>query len=164
MKKYNTFLLLFAVILFCSCEKENPKQADSQNAANSSSSAFIKPDNTNNQTVPGGTASACTISGNFTGTAVGTSPANNGITVSLLYNFGDNNFFRVASPANNPYAGFGGYRVTCDSIIIVSYNTLNSGYYLVSAKFSNNRNSFAGTWVNQNNPSVDYGTLALNKQ
>lgn len=162
MKK--NYTLLLAIIFLFSCEKESPDQSENQNVAGATASSIIKTESANNQTVPGGTAAACTIDGNFRGTAVGTSPANNGVTVSLLYTFGANNFFRVAAPANDPYAGFGSYRVTCDSVTIVSYNTLNGGYYLVKGKFSNNRNTFAGTWINENNPSIDYGTLTLTKQ
>ena len=163
MKKYNTLLLLFAVILFCSCEKENPKQADSQNAANSSSSALIKTDNTNNQTVPGGTASACTISGIYVGNIVGTSPANNGIVAPLVYQFMPQNFVRGAATINN-WVSFGGCRVTCDSVIWYAFNTINSGYYLHKGKFSNNGTTITGTWINENNPSVDYGNLTITKQ
>lgn len=161
---YNTLLFLFAVILFYSCEKENPKQADSQNAANSSSSAFLKPESTNNQTVPGGTANACTLSGTYVGTVVGTSPANNGITLSTVHRFKENNFITAGSTVASPDATWGGYRVTCDSVIMSTYHITNGGTYLHKGKFSNNRNTISGTWVNLNNPSVDYGNFTVTKQ
>jgi hypothetical protein len=161
MKKYLPIAIL--IFITVSCEKENTRSENAAFANNAGSSAMNN-ESTNIQSVPGGTGTECTIAGNFVGTIIGTSPANNGIIAPVVYQFMDNNFLRGASTLSNPWVSFGGCRVTCDSVIWNSYNTINSGYYIHKGRFSNNRTVISGTWINLNNPTIDYGNLTVNKQ
>jgi hypothetical protein len=161
MKKYLFFAAVILISASCEKDKESRETNSLQSAA---SNSLLVTDKTNTQSVPGGTGSECTISGNFVGTVIGTSPSNNGITASIAYQFMADNFLRGASSLAVPWSTWGGYRATCDSVVWMNYNPPNGGYYIVKGKFSNNRTVISGTWLNQSNPSDDYGNFTLTKQ
>ncbi len=162
MKKYLFASLFIWVLTACEKEKTNVDNTDAVSTSITNGSSGLE--STNSQTVPGGVGSECNVSGNFVGNIVGTSPANNGITAPVFYQFMENNFLRGASTTSNPFSTWGGYRVTCDSVIWMNYNPANAGYYINKGKFSTNRTIISGTWLNQNNATVDYGNFTITKQ
>lgn len=100
----------------------------------------------------------CELRGTFTGS--GTSHLGNSSYSS--YTFQDNNFVDGKEAAGEPYVTFGGYRNTCDSVIMSVYYTTNSSFYILKGKFSNNRNTISGTFNNLTTPT-DYGTFTISK-
>lgn len=100
----------------------------------------------------------CPLRGTYKG--AGTSHLGNSSYSEWL--FQDNNFVTGKEAAGGSYVTFGGYRNTCDSVIMSVYYTTNLCYYLLKGKFSNNRNTISGTFNNLTNTS-DYGTFTVSK-
>jgi hypothetical protein len=100
----------------------------------------------------------CPLRGTFTGS--GTSHLGNSSYGS--YTFQDNNFVVGREVAGGPFVTWGGYRNTCDSVVMSVYYKTNSSYYLLKGKFSNNRNTISGTFSNLTIPA-DFGTFTLSK-
>ena len=97
------------------------------------------------------------------GTYKGSGTSHLGNSSYSEYFFQDNNFVTgKESAASITYATFGGFRNTCDSVIMSVYYIGNSSYYLLKGKFSNNRNTITGTFNNLTNTS-DYGTFTITK-
>jgi hypothetical protein len=96
------------------------------------------------------------------GTYVGTSTATGGGSSTTIYTFEDNNLAVGKLTVGGPGVTFGGYRNTCDSMIISVYYAGNSSYYLLKGKFSNNRNTITGTFNNLTTTS-DFGTFTITK-
>ena len=96
------------------------------------------------------------------GTYVGSGTSHLGNSSYSEWNFRDNNFVTGKEAAGGSYVTFGGYRNTCDSVIMSVYYNTNSSYYLLKGKFSNNRNTITGTFNNLTTPS-DYGTFTVSK-
>jgi len=99
----------------------------------------------------------CPVRGKYTGTSI----ANGGVTTSLSYTFEDNNLVVGASDAGTSVT-YGGYKNTCDSVILSVFYTTNSSFYILRGKFSNNRNTISGTFNDLTTPT-DYGTFTISK-
>ena len=102
--------------------------------------------------------SVCPISGTY----VGTGTPNVGFSSNAIYTFAANHFVEGRHELNQAAVSFGGYRNTCDSVIFSVYYNINSSYYLLKGKFSNNRNTIAGTFKNLNTPT-DFGVFTITK-
>jgi hypothetical protein len=100
----------------------------------------------------------CPLRGTYTGS--GTSHLGN--SSYSEYTFRDNNFVVGRDTAGGSFVTWGGYRNTCDSVVMSLYYSTNSSYYLLKGKFSNNRNTITGTFNNLTTPS-DFGTFTLSK-
>jgi hypothetical protein len=96
------------------------------------------------------------------GTFVGSGTSHLGNSAYSEYTFQENNFVFGKEAAGGSYTTFGGYRNTCDSVIMSVYYKTNSSFYLLKGKFSNNRNTISGTFNNLTTPS-DYGTFTVSK-
>jgi len=128
------YLLLFVLIvtLYAGCKKDK--------------------DNVNDN------SSVCDIKGTYFGTAV----ASTGGSTTEAYEFRANNFAVGTVTLGGPGVTFGGYRNTCDSVIISSHYAANGDYYLLLGKFSSNRTILSGTY--QDITSGVHGTFTLTKQ
>jgi hypothetical protein len=100
----------------------------------------------------------CPLRGTYTGS--GTSHLGN--SSYSEWSFRDNNFVAGKEAPGGTYVTFGGYRNTCDSVIMSVYYNTNASFYLLKGKFSNNRNTITGTFNNLTTPS-DYGTFTVSK-
>ena len=133
MKTKLKFLILFASLaLIYSCKK----------------------DDTTTPTAP----TTCDVKGTYTGTA--TSVAGN--SSPGVYKLQDNNFVIGSVPPNTNGVTFGGYRNTCDSVIMSLYYNANNSYYLIQGRLSNNGNTISGSFKNLTIPS-DNGTFTVSK-
>ena len=95
------------------------------------------------------------------GTYIGLSTASGGASSGLTYELRDNNF-AVGRDQTNATVTFGGYRNTCDSVVLSVYYTTNSSYYLLEGKLDNNKTTISGTFKNLTTPA-DFGTFAISK-
>ena len=97
------------------------------------------------------------------GVYFGTSASSTGATSTLAYYLEDNNFARSSVTLGGSFVTFGGYRNTCDSVIISVRYTSNNSYYLLKGKLLENRTKLSGTFVNLTTPT-DNGTFMMTKQ
>jgi len=97
------------------------------------------------------------------GVYFGTSASSSGATSTLAYNLEDNNFARGSVTLGGTFVTFGGYRNTCDSVILSVRYTTNNSYYILRGKLLENRTKLAGTYINLTTPS-DNGTFSMTKQ
>src|SRR5215217_2048457 len=103
-------------------------------------------------------APTCDARGTYAGVATSSTS-----TSPLVYKLKENNFAVGSVTIEGAATTFGGYRSTCDSVIISSWYNANSSYYLLKGAFSNNRTVLSGTFENLTTPS-DKGTFTLTKQ
>lgn len=96
------------------------------------------------------------------GTFVGTNTPSVGTPSGIVYTFQDNNFVVGRHTVGGAGVSFGGYRNTCDSVIWNVYYTVNSSYYLLKGKISNNGNTISGSFNNLTTTS-DFGTFTMSK-
>ena len=101
---------------------------------------------------------ACDLRGIYTGTAT----SSTGTTITETYTLKDNNFAVGSITPEGASITFGGYRNTCDSVIISAYYAGNNSYYLLQGKLSNSRTTISGSFKNITTPS-DFGTFSLSK-
>jgi hypothetical protein len=101
----------------------------------------------------------CDVKGVYSGSSVSTT----GAASSTVYYLEDNNFAKGSTSVGGTFVTFGGYRNTCDSVILSVRYTSNSSYYLLKGKLLDNKTKISGTFVNLTTPS-DNGTFALIKQ
>ena len=100
----------------------------------------------------------CDVRGTYAGTS------NNGtINSNLAYVLKENNFAVGSVTVGGATTTYGGYRNTCDSVILSVYYTSNSNYYLLSGKLSADKKTISGNFQNLTNTS-DHGTFSLTKQ
>ena len=100
----------------------------------------------------------CDVRGFYSGTNL----SDKGASSVLTYDLRDNNFAVGGTTAGSAPVTFGGYRNTCDSVILSVYYTGNSSYYLLQGKLLNNRTTISGTFKNLTNPT-DFGTFSISK-
>ena len=100
----------------------------------------------------------CDVRGRYTGTAH-SALGGNGVATYILK---DNNSLVGSVKPTDPAVTFGGYRNTCDSVIMSVYYTSNSSYYLLLGKLSNNGNTISGVSYNLTT-IADSSTFTLNK-
>lgn len=117
------------------------------------SMACDKEDDTTTPTTP----VVCDVRATYSGL----NTASTGGTYPTKYDLRDNNF-AVGYEPNNVAVTFGGYRNTCDSVILSVYYTTNSSYYLLQGKLLNNGTTIAGSYKNLTTPS-DFGTFTMSK-
>ena len=102
----------------------------------------------------------CDVRGTYTGTAV----ASTGASVVESYRLQDNNFAVGALTPTGPGVTFGGFRNTCDSIVISAFYPAGANYYLLKGKLSTTVPiTLTGTFNNLTVPT-DFGTFAFTKQ
>ena len=102
----------------------------------------------------------CDVRGTYTGTAV----SSTGTSVVESYRLQDNNFAVGAFTPTGPGITFGGFRNSCDSIVISAYYNAGSAYYLLKGKLSTTSPvTLSGTFNNLTVPS-DFGTFVFTKQ
>lgn len=101
----------------------------------------------------------CDAKGNYAGTATSSTSVNS----PLVYKLQENNFALGGVTLAGATTTFGGYRNTCDSVIISSWYNGNGSYYLLKGKFTINRTVLSGTFNNLTTPT-DFGTFTLTKQ
>ena len=100
----------------------------------------------------------CDVKGFYSGT----STSDKGVTSPLTYSLRDNNFAVGGVTVGGQAVTFGGYRNTCDSVIMsVNYNA-GSNYYLLEGKLTNNKATISGTFKNLTTPT-DFGTFTISK-
>lgn len=100
----------------------------------------------------------CNVKGTYSGTSI----ASTGNTSQTTYKLLDNNFaVGSVTPAGSAVT-FGGYRNTCDSVIMSVYYASNSSYYLLQGKLSNSGNTISGTFKNLTTTS-DFGTFSITR-
>jgi hypothetical protein len=101
----------------------------------------------------------CDVKGIYSGTAT----SSNGNSSPLAYSLRENNFAVGFVTKEGAAVTFGGYRNTCDSVIMsVNYNGGNGSYYLLEGKLLNNKTTIAGTFKNLTTPT-DFGTFSISK-
>lgn len=102
----------------------------------------------------------CDVKGTYAGsaTASGTTTAS-----PMVYKLQENNFAVGSLTVGGTPTTIGGYRNTCDSVIISSWYNGNGHFYLLKGILSNNRTVITGTFNNLTNTS-DFGTFTMTKQ
>lgn len=103
-------------------------------------------------------ATVCDVRGTYSGTNL----SSTGASTTLTYKLQDNNFAVGSVTPSGAGVTFGGYRNTCDSVILSVYYSGNSSYYLLQGKLLNNRTTIAGTFKNLTTPT-DFGTFSISK-
>lgn len=109
-------------------------------------------------TAQNNTTVTCDTRGTYTGTGIDFK----GNTTTLTYTLADNNFAVGGLNPTSAKSAFGGYRNTCDSVILSIYSTLNNSYYLLRGKLTNNDSTISGSFTNTTSPT-DYGTFTMSK-
>ncbi len=104
-------------------------------------------------------APTCNVKGVYTYSAT-SSTGNSAVSKFTLH---DNNLAVGTSSLTGPNVTYGGYRNTCDSVILSVYYVTPGHYYLIAGKLSNNNTTITGTFKNLTNIS-DFGTIVLQKQ
>src|SRR5947207_1393530 len=99
------------------------------------------------------TPSVCDVRGTYSGTSM----ASTGATSTQTYKLQDNNFAVGSVTPTGAAVTFGGYRNTCDSVILSVYYTGNSSYYLLQGRLLNGGATITGTFKNLTTPT-DFGT------
>ncbi|MBS1750607.1 MAG: hypothetical protein JST63_11930 [Bacteroidetes bacterium] len=100
----------------------------------------------------------CDVKGTYSGTSLASTSVSSTLTYKLL----DNNFAVGSETPKGTATTFGGYRNTCDSVILSVYYTKNASYYLLEGKLSNDKTTISGTFKNLTDNS-DYGTFTMSK-
>jgi hypothetical protein len=100
----------------------------------------------------------CDVKGTYSGTNL----ASTGASSTLTYKLQDNNFAVGSVTPTGAAVTFGGYRNTCDSVILSVYYAGNSSYYLLQGKLLNNGTTISGSFKNLTTPS-DFGTFSISK-
>lgn len=100
----------------------------------------------------------CPLRGSYSGSNL----THTGTAGSIYYTFQDNNLAVGKSSAGGADVTFGGYKNTCDSVILSVYYSANSSYYTLAGKISNSGNTISGVFNNLTDPS-DYGTFTMSK-
>ena len=108
------------------------------------------------------TVKYCPTNCDIRGTYSGTNTASTGGSSTLTYKFQDNNFAIGSITPTGSITTYGGYRNTCDSVILSVYYSNNNSYYLLQGKLLNNGATISGTFKNLTNTS-DYGTFSISK-
>ena len=103
-------------------------------------------------------AAVCDVRGFYTGANLSSKNESSPIT----YDLRDNNFAVGGVTANTPAVTFGGYRNTCDSVILSVYYTGGNAYYLLQGKLSSDKKTISGNFKNLTN-TLDYGTFTMSK-
>jgi|SRR5688572_2776169 len=98
---------------------------------------------------------------NVKGTYIGTRTTSGGSSSVLSYDLRENNF-AVGFNSSEAAVTFGGYRNTCDSVVLSVYYTINSSYYLLEGKLENNKTTISGTFKNLTTPA-EFGTFTISK-
>lgn len=106
------------------------------------------------------TSQKCDIRGTYAGTATASGST---IASPIVYKLQDNNFTVGSITIEGVATTFGGYRNTCDSVIISSWYNGNGHYYLLKGILTKNRTVITGTFNNLTNTS-DFGTFTMTKQ
>jgi hypothetical protein len=101
----------------------------------------------------------CNIKGAYTYSAT----SSTGNSAVSKFTFLDNNLTVGTSSLAGPDVTYGGYRNTCDSVILSVYYTTPGHYYIIAGKLSNNNTTITGTFKNLTN-TADFGTITLQKQ
>jgi len=101
---------------------------------------------------------SCEISGVYSGKA----ESSTGNMTILTYKFESNNFAVGSVTPAGAAVTFGGYRNTCDSVIMSVNYTSTGHYYLLQGKLSNGNATISGTFKNLTNTS-DFGTFTITK-
>jgi len=133
MKSISIFLFL-SLTIFISCDKDD--------------------DGGTNNTPP-----VCDVKALYAGTGI----ASTGASTTMVYQLRDNNFAVGYVSVGGAAVTFGGYRNTCDSVIISSYYTGNGSYYLLKGILNASKTVISGTFQNQTN-TLDFGTFSITKQ
>ena len=90
----------------------------------------------------------CNVQGTYSGVATASANASTaGQSTTESYILGSDNL-AVGYGGSNAAVTFGGYTNTCDSIIISSYYTSSSSYYLLKGVLSDNKMTLSGTYQN----------------
>jgi hypothetical protein len=105
------------------------------------------------------TPTVCDVKALYAGTAT----SSTGTNATMVYQLKDNNFAVSYVSVGGAAVTFGGYRNTCDSVIISSYYTGNSNYYLLKGILNASKTVISGTFQNQTN-TLDFGTFSITKQ
>ena len=108
---------------------------------------------------PTPTPTTCDVKGTYAGTAT----PSVGATSPLVYELRAENFAVGRVTVGGSAVTFGGYRGTCDSVIISTFYTGNSSYYLHKGVLNSAKTVISGTFQNLTTPS-DFGTFTLTKQ
>jgi hypothetical protein len=136
MKHRFSFLLLTSVlapsVLLNSCKKETTTQP---------------PTNT-----------ACDVRGIYTGT----NTSSTGVSATSTYKLQDNNLALGSVTPTGPVVTYGGYRNTCDSVVLSVYYVSNNSYYLLQGRLSNNGKTISGSFKNLTT-TTDFGTFNISK-
>jgi hypothetical protein len=104
-------------------------------------------------------ATECDVKGTYAGTVT----ASGGGSSPAVYSLRENNFTVGSVTIGGAATTFGGYRHTCDSVILSTWYNANTSYYLLKGAFSNNRTVISGTFQNLTTTS-DFGTFTFTKQ
>lgn len=106
----------------------------------------------------------CNVQGTYTGVITASANASTaGQSSTESYALESDNLAIGYAGSSNVAVTFGGYTNTCDSIIISSYYTSNSSYYVLKGVLSNNQTTLSGTYQNLT-LTTDFGTFSFNKQ
>ena len=103
-------------------------------------------------------AITCDVKGTYSGTSM----ASTGVSSTLTYTLKENNFAVGSETPKGDATTFGGYRNTCDSVILSVYYHANHSYYILKGKLSDNRSTISGTFNNLTDTS-DFGTFSMSK-
>jgi hypothetical protein len=101
----------------------------------------------------------CSIIGNYSGTFTN----QNNLTDPFGYILKENNFATSAATLGVSPTAFGGYSNSCDSVILNSWNSINSNYYYFAGKLSSDKRTITGIYKNLTTTS-EIGTFILQKQ
>jgi hypothetical protein len=100
----------------------------------------------------------CNVQGNYSGMNTSVS----GSTSPIFYSLRANNLATGSVSVDEGPVTFGGYRNTCDSVILSVYYTGNSSYYLLQGKLSRDKKSISGAFTNLTDRS-DFGSFTMSK-
>ncbi len=105
----------------------------------------------------------CDVRGRYTGTDQSFLGGGGIVTYFLK----DNNQALSSVHPTDPIVSYGGYRNTCDSVIISVFYSANSKYYLMKARISNDGSTLSGKYYSGSSPSqtnsADSGTFTMSK-
>ncbi len=99
----------------------------------------------------------CEVSGTYVGTNL-----TNGVTGQMVYELQNNNLALGLDAPNGNTVTYAVYTNTCDSVTISGYYTLNSGYYILQGKLSNNAMTISGSYLDVT--ANISGTFTMTKQ
>jgi hypothetical protein len=103
------------------------------------------------------TTPTCDVKSSYAGTSI----TSTGVSSAIRYELRENNFV-VGFGSTGDAVTFGGYRNTCDSVIISVFYTLNNSYYLLQGKLGSNASAISGSYKNITTPT-DFGTFSISK-